>query len=244
MITGMVSKTISIEKVRWLIAETLVVVLGILIALGLDDYRTAQFEQRLAIEYIERMEDDLRSDLDYIANVWEPVLQRKRQALDSVAPVIREKHPVPDDIREFLYNVSLGGALGTSASSWYTDLTFRDLRATGNLRLLRDPDIRAAISSYYERVEAEALRVERRFTGYVAFVHSVLPGELRADIDMDSLEQFGIEYALERVLTDEFRSLANQEYNLMLFMENRNYAESAKSLLVKLETYRTSLQNE
>ena len=239
----MISKTISIENLRWLIAETLVVVLGILIALGLDDYRTAQFEQRLAIEYLERMEEDLRSDLNYVANVWEPVLERKRQALDSIAPVIRGKSPVPDNIQGFLYNVSLGGALGTSASSWYTDLTFQDLRATGNLRLLQDPDIRAAISRYYERVEAEALRVERRFTGYVSFVHSVLPGELRGDIDQDALEQFGIEYAMERVLSNEFRELVNQEYNLMLFMENRNYAESATSLLTELEDYRTTLQN-
>jgi len=48
-----------------------------------------------------------------------------------------------------------------------------------------------------------------------------MPSELRDDIDSDSLERFGVDYALKRLLSDEFRNLVNQEYNLLLFMEDR-----------------------
>ena len=238
------AKLFSAEKFRWLFAETLVIVLGVLIALGLDDYRTDLYERGLAIDYVQRIENDINRDLEFIAAVWYPGLKTKREALQFVAPIIRGESPVPDDTTKFLKNVSLGGVGGTSAVGWYTDTTFQDMRATGNLRLIQDPAIRAEISEYYEVMEFEALRVERRFTRYVSFVHSVMPSELRDDIDSDSLERFGVDYALKRLLSDEFRNLVNQEYNLLLFMEDREYEEFARSLLEELGAYRASFEGD
>ena len=237
-------KLISVANLRWLIAETFVVVLGILIALGLDDYRSELAERRLALEYVQRIQKDVNRDLSYIATYWYPRLKAKRRALESIAPVVRGKSPIPDDIWKFLSEVSIGGVMGTSATAWYTDTTFQDIRATGNLRLIKDPTIRAEISEYYEGMESETLRIERRFTSYVSFVHSVMPVELRDDIDLDAIEDYGVDYALQRLLSDEFRNLVNQEYNLLLFMESREYEASARSLLEELEVYRVSLQKQ
>jgi hypothetical protein len=239
----MAKKTMSVKSIRWLVAETLVVVLGILIALGLDDYRTGINERRLAIEYVVRIQDDVDRDLRYLAAAWNPRLKLKRESLESIAPVIRGQSPVPADSVAFLKSVSLGGVMGTTAAAWYTDTTFQDMRATGNLRLIQDAAVRAKIAEYYEMLESEALRLERRFTNYVPFVHSVMPSELREDIDSESLEQFGTDYALERLLTDEFRELLNQEYNLMLFMERVEVEEFARSLYDELESYRISLES-
>ena len=235
---------VSAKKVRWLFAETLVIVLGVLIALGLDDYRTNQYERRLAIDYVQRIQNDLSRDLNFIDRVWVQQLEIKRESLDAIAPVIRGQIQVPDDVEEFLKNVARGGMAGTTAVSWYTDTTFQDMRATGNLRLVKDPDIRAEISRYYEAVQSEALRVEARFTNYVPFVHALLPAELRDDIDLGALEEFGIDYALRRLLTDDFRDLLNKEYNLLLFLESREFQAIAQSLFEKLEAYRIELEGE
>lgn len=239
----MAAKLISAKKLRWLFAETLVIVLGVLIALGLDDYRTDQYERRLAIGYVERIQNDLGRDLDYIERIWVQRLKIKRESLDIIAPVVRGQSPVPANTEEFLKHVARGGIAGTVAATWYTDTTFQDLRATGNLRLIKDPDIRAKISRYYEGMQSEALRVEARFTNYAAFVHAVLPAELRDDIDLDALEAFGTDYALERLLTDDFRDLLNQEYNLMFFLESREYQAFAQSLFDELEMYRIRLND-
>jgi len=239
----MAEKMASANKLRWLFAETLVIVLGVLIALALDDYRTDQYERRLAIDYVQRIQDDLNQDLRYIATIWVPRLKMKRESLEFIAPVIRGQQSVPADTLGFMTHVSLGGVMGTSAAVWYTDTTFQDMRATGNLRLIQDPTIRAEISDYYETLESETLRVERRFTNYVQFVHSVMPAELRDDLDLESLEEFGADYALQRLLTDEFRNALNQEYNLMLFMESMRYQVFAESLLEVLEAYRITLDN-
>lgn len=217
--------------------------LGVLIALGLDDYRTNQYERRLAIDYIQRIQNDLSRDLDYIDRIWVQRLKIKRESLEAIAPVIRRQVQLPDDVEEFLTLVARGGIAGTSAASWYTDTTFQDLRATGNLRLIKDPEIRAEISRYYEAVQSEALRVEARFTNYVPFVHAILPAELRDDIDLGALEEFGTDYALRRLLTDDFRDLLNQEYNLLLFLESREYQTFSQSLFERLEAYRIELDN-
>jgi hypothetical protein len=237
------ARLLSTKKLRWLFAETLVIVLGVLIALGLDDYRTNQYERRLAIDYVQRIQDDLIRDLDYIERIWVQRLKIKRESLEAIAPVIRGQTQAPADVEGFLKQVARGGIAGTSAASWYTDTTFQDMRATGNLRLIQDPDIRAQISRYYEAVQSEALRVEARFTNYAPFVHAVLPAELRDDIDLDALEAFGTDYALERLLTDDFRDLLNQEYNLMLFLESREYQVFAQSLFDELEAYRIELED-
>jgi hypothetical protein len=97
----MATKLISTRNLRWLFAETLVIVLGILIALGLDDYRTGQFERRLAIDYLHRIQEDLSRDLDYIDRVWIERLKSKRESLDIIAPVIRGHSPVPADLEWF-----------------------------------------------------------------------------------------------------------------------------------------------
>lgn len=238
-----IADLVSAEKLRWLFAETLVIVLGILIALGLDDYLTDQYERQLAIDYVQRIQNDLSRDLEYIDRIWVQRLRIKRESLEIVAPVVRGQSPVPADIEEFLKHVARGGIAGASAASWYTDTTFQDIRATGNLRLIKDPDIRAKISRYYETVQSEALRVEARFTDYVSFVHAIIPAELRDDIDLDALEAFGTDYALKHLLTDDFRDLLNQEYNLMLFLESREYQAFTQSLFDELEAYRIRLED-
>jgi hypothetical protein len=237
-----VTKLISGLNLRWLFSETLVIVLGILIALGLDDFRTAQFERRLAIDYVQRIQSDLNEDLDYIERVWNQRIKLKRESLDIVAPVIRGQSPVPSDVEGFLKHVARAGISGTSVESWYRDTTFEDMRTTGNLRLIQDPGIRAEISEYYEVMQREALRVEARLSSYALFVHSVLPAELRDGMDLEAMEAFGIDYALKRLLTDEFRNLLNQEYNLMLFMEGQEYREIAQSLYEKLKAYQIKLE--
>jgi len=238
----MTDKYLSAARFRWLFAETLVIVLGVLIALGLDEYRTDRYEQRLAIEYIQRLQDDVAQDREYLAVNWYPRLVIKHQSLDAIAPVIRGQDPTPEDLDRFFRNVARGGMQGASIDDWVTDTTFRDLLSTGNLRLIRSSEIRGKITSYYRALEAQLARVTSRHTDYVSFVHSVLPAELRNDMDLDTVHTFGADFALKRLMSDEFRGVLNQEYNYMLFMEDRNFAEFVDSFQQELETYRIELE--
>ena len=131
---------------KWLLSETLVIVLGVLLALGLDDFWTARQERDLELQYLRRVQADVRADIDYIDQVVRERLDIKLQSLAVIAPIVRGQEPVPENVESFLRNVALGGLLGASSTHWVRDTTFEDLKSTGNLRLIRNVDLRQKIS--------------------------------------------------------------------------------------------------
>ncbi len=76
----------------------------------------------------------------------------------------------------------------------------------------------------------------------MSFVLSVVPGELREDMDLDAINEFGVEFAMQHLLSEEFRRIANEEYNKMLFMEGFDWKSPAETLLGELGAYRLELE--
>ncbi len=101
---------------KWLLSETLVIVLGVLLALGLDDFWTARQERDLELQYLQRVQADVRADIDYIDQVVRERLDIKLQSLAAIAPIVRGQEPVPENAEAFLRNVALGGLLDASST--------------------------------------------------------------------------------------------------------------------------------
>ncbi len=215
------------QRWRWLFWETLIIVLGVLIAFGVNDYWTDRQDRALELQYLKRLRADLNSDIEWLKRYNAGAMRRKFAALDAMAPVVRGLEPVPDDLETFLINVTLGGIGGASPTYFVTATTFEDIKATGNLPLIRDKDMRGRLSSYYIRFERTHPRIMVRRTGYFMFVHAILPAERRDNISMEAIEEFGVDRALVKVMSPEFLDLINQEYNFAYFIENV-YAEHAR----------------
>jgi hypothetical protein len=224
------------SRTRWLLSETLVVVLGVLIALGLNDYWTDRQERGLELQYLKRIHEDVSTDAEVIDLWFGDGLQRKLQALDAIAPVVRGEVPVPGDVDSFLRNVVTAGHGGTSATRWVTTTTIEDLKSTGNLRLIRDVDLRGNIARYYNDMERLFIRSRDRRTGYTAFVFSQLPVGHDDELNLAAVKDFGPDRAVERFRSIEFQDLLNQEYNLALFRMQINDLPS-KRLAKDLENY-------
>lgn len=242
VVRNMRVRLLSAQRARWFVTETLVIVIGVLIAITLDDLWNRQEELRLEIDYVRRLQEDLETERLYVENTRKPALQLKRKSLEAILPVIRGQEPVPDDVVAFLHNVSRGGIGSASAVEPLFDTTFEDLRATGNLRLISDSNLRSIIVRHYADKEFEALRLQGRRTGYIAFVHGVMPAELRDDVDAAAIDEFGADYALDKLLSDEFRNLANQEYNRLIFLEGIPIADF-DGLIERLEAYQVELES-
>jgi hypothetical protein len=224
------------SKLRWLLSETLVVILGVLIALGLNDYWTLRQEKILELEYLTRIQEDIGADIELIDQFGKRLLERKFKALDAIAPIVRGKAPVPEDVETFLRNVSLGALGGASPTNWTNSTTFEDLKSTGNLRLIRNANLRRKISQYYEEFDEFHTRARDRKTEYAKTVWSVMPAELREDMNLAVLEEFGIDSAIELFTSTRFQNLLNQEYNYAYFNLNID-SSSAKELARELEDY-------
>jgi hypothetical protein len=231
-----INLTPSGSGLKWLFGETLVVVLGVLIALWINDYWTVRQDRNLEQEYLVRILEDVESDIVYIDNNVSQLLNTKFKALEAIGPVVHGEQAVPEDVESFLKTVSLAGIGGASSTHWVVNTTFQDLVNTGNLRLIRDSTLRRKIATYYEDFDEFFLRSRDRRTGYARFVWTAMPGELRDDMTLDSMQGFGLQNALARVTSEEFQHLWNQEYNFALFNQ-RLSSESAKALKADLEHY-------
>lgn len=203
-----------------------------LIAFAVNDYWSERQDREIELQYLKRLHADLKSDEEWVSNYIENSIPRKMAALDAIAPVIRGREPVPEDKQEFFMNVMLGAIGGASPNYFVTTTTFEDLKATGHLRLVGDTAFRSAINKYYVDFNNNHNRVLARTTGYYMFVHGILPSELRQDIDMRAIQIFGVEKAFEKILSEEFRELLNQEYNFGYFLQRTYplYASSADEL--------------
>ena len=237
------TRILTAPNFRWLFAETLVIVLGVLIALGLNDAWVAREERELEISYLERLEQEFKSDLAYIQEGYQPGIARKKEALEAVLPVVRGDQPLPENQAAFFMNISLGGILSASERlDFASDATYEDLRSTGNMRLIRDTELRREIVDYYRGLENEITRISGRNTGYAQFIHGVIPAELRDDMTLETVEAMGLEFAIARLTSDEFRAKANAEYNKMLLMTSIPFEETILQMIDRVAAYRESIE--
>jgi hypothetical protein len=159
--------------------ELVVVVMGVLIALAVDQAVDAQGERRLSMEYLRSLRDDVQADVDRLEGELIPGIESREQAARDVVSVIE--------------GAEVGDARGLAVSlDWAGHLTlfepqratFDDLVATGNLRLLPNT-IRGAASSYYEltrlRSMHEVMREEIWYV-YRRQINKVLDPLLMAEL--------------------------------------------------------------
>ena len=230
------------SRLQWLFGETLVVVLGVLIALSLDDLWTERQERDLELQYLDRIIADVHADIEYVDNTIRDLWIRKLEVLDLVAPVVRGKEPVPEDPESFLRNVALGGMGGASSTRWVTSTTFDDLRSTGNLRLIRNAELRRKIARYYDDFDTLYGRARDRKSDYVSYVHSLLPAELRDNMSFAAMQDFGTDRAIEGFTSNEFQKLLNQEYNYTFFVQRTDFSSAGKRLAKELDEYVLQLE--
>ncbi len=165
---------------RLLLGEFVVVVVGVLVALWVDQLREARVNATLEVEYLESLVTDLDADLAQFdeAEAW---MRRSETAAATVLALYKGSPPTEN-------MADLVAAVETAGWQMFPSITrntIDDLRSTGNLRLIRDPALRRAIADYYTNIENQlgplAAMQARIWDQYDARVGNVLkPGERMA----------------------------------------------------------------
>lgn len=134
--------------------EFLVVVVGILAALAVDDWSQGRSDRRLEEHLLISIADDLERDRAD-AETQKLLVQGYRDAVDhllgitqhSLAPVGKQFSVSPEEIDEslavFLYRAELE----------VFDPTYAEMIATGSIRVIRNPVLRREIGAYYQMAE-------------------------------------------------------------------------------------------
>jgi hypothetical protein len=168
--------------VSWksLAAEFFVVVVGILVALAVDGWRQDREELRVANEHLSDLAAEIHVNLWTIDRVLNHMLTRKRAALETVLAFLNQPDaPVPD-VEQLLMAFAQSAA---SATPWLSDAQFQSLRDTGDLRLLRDPDLTSDISSAYAAPQVLLSQVARMQGNYPAVVNELIPAYMQPEVN-------------------------------------------------------------
>lgn len=134
-----------------LVAELVVIVLGVLIALGVDSWVSWAQDRTREVEYLERLLDDVEYDLEEIAFVNSVATAGGVYADSLLMPGVADRW---DDAH-------LLGALVIASNARQPDLsrsTWQELVSSGRIGLIRSREVRTQLANY-----------ERLFLEHVGF---------------------------------------------------------------------------
>ena len=138
------------DGLRRALGELVIIVLGVLIALGVDSIWEQMRERSAEAAYLEALFVDALSDsLEYETVVG--VLERAESATESMLAILGGGE-VPGDPLLLSQQVFCASFLPLPVIN---RTTLDDLLSTGNLNLLRDRELRSALLEYYGRIATE-----------------------------------------------------------------------------------------
>jgi hypothetical protein len=132
----------SSSRYRQIFAELIVIVAGVLVALAIDEWRENQGNKSVEREYVHQLVSDLRSTEKLVVSALEYNASADAAASRLLAVFETGEAVEPEEIRKLLEGLfnfdNPVPVLGTADA----------LVATGDLRLIRDPEIRSEITRY------------------------------------------------------------------------------------------------
>ncbi len=166
------------------VAELVVIVVGVLVALAVDDLAQGRADRELEAHLLQRLSEDLVADASDLA-LAQVHVARRQWLFGELARVLDEggpPSPPPDSILKMRRHGALLEAAGRLdeadwARSWddsfdrplfalrgspdfdLSDDSYREMLEAGALRTLRDHDLRSAIMAYYRTAEDDAANV-------------------------------------------------------------------------------------
>lgn len=132
------------ENWRRLLAELVVIAVGVGIALAVDNWNEARKERIAEREYLRGIATDLEASAQALAQTLEAA-RENRAAIERLI-AIAEGAP-PESKRQLATDLVLATYLGLPRM---TTITFEELVSTGSLRLLRDAEFKRALAEALE----------------------------------------------------------------------------------------------
>ncbi|MCB2092077.1 MAG: hypothetical protein KDF58_11550 [Alphaproteobacteria bacterium] len=154
--------------------DMIVVILGILIALGIDEWRQDQEDLALEINYAQNLISDLDTDREELTDYRDTVLAQKSKMLEAIL-TIKE---VPDDMDVSLFTIRNIDYSGYRAIPTPNNTTFREVENSSHFRLIRKDELRKAISLYYDKYQQNYEILSTPLGRYQVLIAETFPGQI------------------------------------------------------------------
>lgn len=163
-----------------LAAELITIILGVLIALGVDDWRQRREEMAIAHDHLVDLTAELRGNLCSVERIRERHVSRKLADLQTVIAFLNEPTATVESPAELLATFASSG--GTSLP-WIVDNQYQALQNSGNVRLVRRMHPTLRVSAIYEAPQVLFSQAERIQGTYPVVVNELLPAQLQPQLN-------------------------------------------------------------
>jgi len=216
------------------IGEIVLVVIGILIALQINNQNEAAKSTDKELKYLKNIEVEVSNDSISLEKSWFQNKPKKIEYLNLARRFIMGSY-IPEDTLLFINKVSFGG-INSRASFQGTSRAYQELVSTGNLSLISNDNIRNRIVDYYAGKAFIKEYIENIRSDYASYVNSLKVYHTK---NPDSINIEEIPRILKKIKTDEFHSLINQELTYTYSVDKAlvNNKKSANTLQVAIEQF-------
>jgi hypothetical protein len=247
-------------KLEWsyAIGELFIVVVGVLVALAIDQWNDQRLERQKAEEILQHLLIDLQTDVENLQRALARI-EEKQDSLERLRQTFKNGDQIGDKI-QFLSDIVVGANFGWNQGIAQR-VTYDEALASGKFSLLRNAELRARISTYYSDWVEYNHRTDERETAYPAISYRLVPrrlrnmnerisgttlrngeiGILRFDSSVSAAE---VEVLVTDARASELRDHVIAETNFGRFVQAAmtDLHTDARELIEKLTEYRNSLE--
>lgn len=160
-----------------LAAELVTIVVGVLIALGFDDWRQGREEMRIANEHLYDITAELRGNLCTVERIRVRYMPRKFENLQTVLDFLNDPNAEVDDPAALLHAFARSTS---SARPWLVDNQYQAMQNSGNVRLVSKLQPELSLAAIYESPDVLFSQDERIRGNYPVVVNELIPAQLQS----------------------------------------------------------------
>ena len=222
------------KYMRYAIGEIILVVIGILIALQINNWNQNRLDHRTETKYLKSIVKELTSNNKVNSSMVTNRLQKKINGLKLAKEFIDNEMIVTDTL-EFLNNVTYGGVF-SGGYHFGERSSYDELINTGNLQLIRKETIKGVIANYYSYVYVVTVRAKVHSSSFSNYTSKLRPFDSKNPYFISKSDQLEM---MESFKTDEFRNLVDLElsyaYKIRDYIRNVYLYSEQAIILIKKE---------
>jgi hypothetical protein len=211
------------KYLKYAIGEIILVVIGILIALQINNWNQDRLDRITEIKHLKTIEKEITSNTNQNQSIIINRLPKKIEGL-KLAKKFCENKLIVTDTLEFLNKVSYGGVF----SGWYNfgeRNSYDELINTGNLHLIRKDTVKNAIVNYYLYISVINERAKAHSSHFLSYTNELRPFNTENPTFISKYDQVEM---MESFKSAEFKKLVDLE--LSYAYKIRDYIKKVESI--------------
>ncbi|KAA2217217.1 MULTISPECIES: DUF6090 family protein [Maribacter] len=209
------------------VGEIVLVVIGILIALQINNWNEIRKNTERENKYLSNLNKEIINDSLSLERGWFNNRQKKIKSLELARSYVMGNYS-PIDTLQFINIVGFGG-INSRASFIGSSRTYSELVSTGNLSSISNDSIRELIVEYYAGKDFLKEYLSNIRSDYATYVNGI---KVYNSNYPDSINTIEIPRILRKLKTDEFHSLINQELTYTYSIERQLQSSKRRAYIL------------